>query len=182
MITDEQAILSDWLLEQGFIPPTGATPQDFLQLWYPDSEAWRHYKPTILVAHREVHAGRRNQIVITLDLHYPKMYSESSFDVSDFSGIQEAVLSGLEQYDHRLLQLTPRGSIHARDIGLFSNGGVRFPLCKTNPPRTQDNPNGYLDMDWTRLRTSGDVADVTCKACLKKLARDYPWAMRRGRP
>jgi len=50
---------------------------------------------------------------------------------------------------------------HYRDVRLFVNAGLRFPLCKASAE--------LLDLDATRLQTVGHSAEVTCKRCRKLL-------------
>lgn len=51
---------------------------------------------------------------------------------------------------------------HFRDIRLRNNAGMDFPHCRANAD--------LLDLDASRWRTTGDRHNVTCLACLRKLA------------
>jgi len=53
--------------------------------------------------------------------------------------------------------MSSKRKVHFRDLRLFVNAGVRFPACKAH--------EGLLDMDATRLETSPNMSEVTCKAC-----------------
>lgn len=178
-MTPDFEVLADWLMELGFQTVPGLERPT--QLWYPNADAWRFYRPCILVAYRMVEKSSTrpvSTIVVSVELHYPAVGVDRAFDSTDLRGIQEVVVDALEQYAE--LISPRRGSVvHFRDISMRSNAGVSFPLCKTNPKKTPANPNGYLDMDASALPTSGELSEVTCKACLKKFHKAYPWAGRR---
>ena len=54
---------------------------------------------------------------------------------------------------------------HKRDIRLYNNAGIRFPLCYANAER--------LDLDKTRLQVEHDNAKVTCDRCLTLIATGH---------
>lgn len=60
---------------------------------------------------------------------------------------------------------------HLRDIRFVNNAGIHMPLCRVAI-------RGLQDMDASRLRTTGDPAQVTCPRCARRAARHYPWAYR----
>jgi hypothetical protein len=62
-------------------------------------------------------------------------------------------------------------TIHFRDIRLFNNAGMSFPLCYADAE--------LLDLDKARLPTSGreGIAEVTCKRCLRMYPKRYSWAV-----
>jgi hypothetical protein len=53
--------------------------------------------------------------------------------------------------------------IHKRDVRLYVNAGMAFPACKANAK--------LLDLDAARLRMAGAGETVTCKRCLRLIAR-----------
>jgi len=57
---------------------------------------------------------------------------------------------------------------HFRDIRLFSNAGIRFPMCYAG--------TRLLDLDKTHLSTTGVIDNVNCKHCLRLFKKRYPWA------
>ena len=57
--------------------------------------------------------------------------------------------------------------MHFRDIRLFSNAGMAFPVCKANAK--------LLDTE-TRLTVTSDKTKVTCKNCVKAHNANYSWA------
>jgi hypothetical protein len=56
--------------------------------------------------------------------------------------------------------------IHLRDIRLRNNAGMDFPQCYVT--------TANLDIDKSRLPTTGDPKKVTCKRCLRYL-NTPPW-------
>ena len=55
---------------------------------------------------------------------------------------------------------------HIRDIRLFNNAGMSFPVCQANAP--------LLDLDkghWPCARRE----QATCKHCQRAYTRLYPW-------
>ena len=57
--------------------------------------------------------------------------------------------------------------IHIRDIRLFNNAGMSFPVCCADEE--------LLDVDKARWKC-GPVKEATCKKCIKAHAEKYPWA------
>jgi len=55
-------------------------------------------------------------------------------------------------------------SIHLRSIRLFNNAGIEFPVCCI--PKS-----GPLDVDKSRLDSTGNMSEVTCKKCIKKIEK-----------
>lgn len=53
--------------------------------------------------------------------------------------------------------------VHFRHITLRNNAGIDFPACKASAK--------LLDLDASRLPTTGDTQQVTCKHCLRYLER-----------
>lgn len=58
--------------------------------------------------------------------------------------------------------------MHFRDIRLRNNAGMDFPLCYAGAR--------LLDLDKSRLPTTGDFNAVECKHCLNRAPVHYPWA------
>ena len=58
--------------------------------------------------------------------------------------------------------------LHIRDVRLFSNSGLHFPVCKIG--------KGPLNLEWTKLPTTGIPLEATCKHCIKQYPKKYPWA------
>jgi hypothetical protein len=54
-----------------------------------------------------------------------------------------------------------KGKVHARSIRLFVNAGMDFPLCHAGAR--------LLDLDKSRLETTGDREAVTCDRCIARL-------------
>jgi hypothetical protein len=61
--------------------------------------------------------------------------------------------------------------LHIRDIRLFNNAGISFPVCRANEK--------LLDMDATRYSfakvENGHEVGVTCKHCIRIYPKRYPW-------
>lgn len=53
--------------------------------------------------------------------------------------------------------------VHLANIRLRVNAGVTLPECKADAK--------LLDMNATRLATTGTIAEVTCVACLVKMIK-----------
>lgn len=53
--------------------------------------------------------------------------------------------------------------VHLRDTRLFVNAGLRFPVCYATAR--------LLDTDKSRLSTTTDRTQVTCKHCLRSTRR-----------
>ena len=58
----------------------------------------------------------------------------------------------------------PIPKVHWRDLRLFVNAGVAFPVCHISKKKQP------LDMDKSALVTSPDKDKVTCQRCLKRMA------------
>lgn len=65
---------------------------------------------------------------------------------------------------------------HMEDIRLANNAGMSFPVCHRNPKITNNNPNGYLDLDKSYYSITGDKTKVSCKHCIRLFKIYYPWA------
>ena len=66
------------------------------------------------------------------------------------------------------------GRVHLRDIRLFTNAGMRFPVCAANAKR--------LDLDKSGWRTTTALTEATCQACKRVWPNRYPWAVeKKGR-
>ena len=61
--------------------------------------------------------------------------------------------------------------LHWRDIRLFNNAGIAFPVCYAGAEN--------LDTDKSGLPTTPDIDKVTCAHCLREAAKAYPWMTRR---
>jgi hypothetical protein len=59
---------------------------------------------------------------------------------------------------------------HIRDIRLFNNAGISFPVCQASVK--------LLDMDKTAWPTSNDHRDATCAHCKVAFQKRYEWANR----
>lgn len=59
--------------------------------------------------------------------------------------------------------------IHLEDIRLHNNAGISFPVCRLTR-------KGPLDLDASRLTTTGTFQDVTCPRCIARGPKRYPWA------
>jgi hypothetical protein len=70
-----------------------------------------------------------------------------------------------------LCRTMKKRAIHLRDIRLRNNGGMNFPLCRANEKT--------LDLDKTIWPTSSSMDIVTCKHCLLRAPRRYPWAFKK---
>lgn len=57
--------------------------------------------------------------------------------------------------------------VHLRDIRLYNNAGMRFPVCHASAR--------LLDLDKSGLRMDTDEK-VTCIRCAKKAIKRYSWA------
>ena len=57
--------------------------------------------------------------------------------------------------------------LHIRDIRLYNNAGIDFPVC-----RAQEK---LLDMEVTRYPMAIDPRNATCKHCHRAYAQVYPW-------
>jgi len=57
---------------------------------------------------------------------------------------------------------------HIRDVRLFNNAGISFPMCQANAR--------LLDLDKSVWPTTGDK-EATCKNCIKAFKSRYVWAM-----
>ena len=55
--------------------------------------------------------------------------------------------------------------MHKRSVRFANNGGIAFPVCKV-PMRE----GTLLDLEQTRLRTTGDPILVTCPRCKSRMA------------
>lgn len=55
-------------------------------------------------------------------------------------------------------------AVHFRNIRLEVNAGMDFPECYAGAT--------LLDLDKSRLPTTGDRARVTCKRCLRRMGPD----------
>jgi hypothetical protein len=55
---------------------------------------------------------------------------------------------------------------HIRDIRLFNNAGMPFPVCQANAP--------LLDVDKARWPYA-DKSVATCKHCQRLYPKRYPW-------
>jgi hypothetical protein len=51
--------------------------------------------------------------------------------------------------------------LHFRSIRLFNNAGIDFPVCYAGAR--------LLDLDKSRLPTTGDANKVTCKRCQRRI-------------
>jgi hypothetical protein len=58
---------------------------------------------------------------------------------------------------------------HIRDIRLFVNGGMAYPICRVTTP---------LNTDLSRMKTTGDSKEATCERCKARYKNWYPWAGR----
>jgi hypothetical protein len=58
--------------------------------------------------------------------------------------------------------------VHMEDIRLYNNAGMSMPICYANAP--------MLDLDKSRLSTSGLLIEVTCLHCKRMFPKRYPWA------
>jgi len=61
---------------------------------------------------------------------------------------------------------------HIRDIRLYNNAGISFPLCYAGAK--------FLDMDKTGLPMANREEAATCKKCQKRFPKRYPWAVRKA--
>ncbi len=59
-------------------------------------------------------------------------------------------------------------NVHMRDIRLSNNAGIDFPVCHANAE--------MLDLDKSRLPTTGKMQEVTCERCKRMYFKRYPWA------
>lgn len=55
---------------------------------------------------------------------------------------------------------------HYRSIRLLNNAGMDFPLCYSRPKKS------LLDTDKGRLLVTSNKDKVTCKHCLKAIAKE----------
>lgn len=58
--------------------------------------------------------------------------------------------------------------MHIKDIRLFNNAGMSFPVCQAGAK--------LLDLDKTAWKT-GTEDEATCKRCMRAYAKRYGWAM-----
>jgi hypothetical protein len=58
--------------------------------------------------------------------------------------------------------------VHMRDIRLFNNAGMDFPVCFSTAK--------LLDLDKSRLPLTNEISKVTCKRCESMFRKHYPWA------
>jgi hypothetical protein len=59
-------------------------------------------------------------------------------------------------------------TVHLRDIRLYNNAGMRFPLCYANAK--------LLDLDKSCLPSTGEKDKVTCMNCILLAPKRYAWA------
>jgi hypothetical protein len=58
--------------------------------------------------------------------------------------------------------------VHMRDIRLFNNAGMQFPVCQAGA--------ALLDCDKGHWQITTNEAEVTCKLCPARYRKYYPWA------
>lgn len=63
--------------------------------------------------------------------------------------------------------MTREAKTHIRDIRLFNNAGLSVPVCKATAP--------LLDLDSLAWEFSDNAKDATCKSCVARYPRRYPW-------
>lgn len=59
---------------------------------------------------------------------------------------------------------------HIRDIRLYNNSGISFPVCCAGAEFLDLNKTG-----WTFASGIRETDNVTCKNCLKIFYKRYPW-------